>query len=691
MANINGTSRADVLNGFASNDFIRGLGSSDTISASAGNDRVLGASGADYVLGESGADTLEGGSSRDTLKGGRGNDLLDGGSNNDWLIGGSGNDLLDGGTGSDTLNGGQGNDKLNGNRNNDWLAGRSGNDTLSGGKGIDTLNGGSGNDKLSGNSEDDWLLGGSGDDTLTGGTGTDTLDGGIGRDVFSFVPGQGTDEIRNFEDGLDLIQIGGGITFADLDISDLSGNTVVTLNKPGDPNDGQILTILRGIAAANITRVDFILPNVAPNAQNDFLSGLENAVIMGDVLADNGTGVDFDFDGDPLIVTSINGSNASVNNAVTLPESGAILTVNSDGTFTYDTNGQFDTLPSGASSVDSFTYTITDQVGGSSTGTVSLSFTGVNNSPTVAVNTRATLDEADSLILLNTQLNGADPDDSGAGLLYSITGATSNGRVELTTNEGTGIQDFTQADIDNGVVRYVHNGSETNTDSFTFELSDGGEDGASAATGTFIFTINPVNDSPTAVADSFTTNEDTAFTGNVIDGSLSGSTPDSDAEGDTLTVDTTPVSGPSNGILSLNTNGTFTYTPNANFNGTDSFEYSISDGNGGTSTANVNITVNSANNAPDAVDDTVLGPPPFIPIPINILGNDSDPDGDSISIDSFTQPTFGSVANNGRGTLEYTNTNFFGDGDPDSFTYTISDGNGGFDTATVNITFLGNV
>ena len=94
-----------------------------------------------------------------------------------------------------------------------------------------------------------------------------------------------------------------------------------------------------------------------------------------------------------------------------------------------------------------------------------------------------------------------------------------------------------------------------------------------------------VTDGPVAVADSFRTGEDAPFSGSILDGSLSGNTPDYDPDADPLTVSTTPVSGPSHGVLVLNADGTFSYTPTSGYNGPDSFEYSISDGKGGTDTA----------------------------------------------------------------------------------------------------------
>jgi VCBS repeat-containing protein len=124
------------------------------------------------------------------------------------------------------------------------------------------------------------------------------------------------------------------------------------------------------------------------------------------------------------------------------------------------------------------------------------------------------------------------------------------------------------------------------------------------------------NTAPVAHDDAFTTDEDTPLVGNVLVDNGSGA--DEDADGDPLTVDTTPISGPANGTLALAANGDFTYTPNADFNGIDSFEYQIDDGNGGTDVGLVTITVNAVNDAPvvdaaafsvpeDAAVGTVVG------------------------------------------------------------------------------------
>jgi hypothetical protein len=106
---------------------------------------------------------------------------------------------------------------------------------------------------------------------------------------------------------------------------------------------------------------------------------------------------------------------------------------------------------------------------------------------------------------------------------------------------------------------------------------------------------------------------------------------DTDPDGDSLTA--VLQSGPSDGSLSLNSNGGFTYTPNADFFGDDSFNYKVNDGFLDSNTAKVTITVNEVNTAPTAAnnsystdEDTTLN----VSAP-GVLGNDTDPDGDSLT------------------------------------------------------------
>src|SRR6056297_4367458 len=92
-----------------------------------------------------------------------------------------------------------------------------------------------------------------------------------------------------------------------------------------------------------------------------------------------------------------------------------------------------------------------------------------------------------------------------------------------------------------------------------------------------------------------------------------------------ITLTATLNTGPSNGTVVQNADGSFTYTPDPDYNGPDSFTYDISDGNGGTDTATVNITVNPVNDDPNAVDDTYTGDEAtgHSVAQYGVLGNDS--------------------------------------------------------------------
>ena len=146
-------------------------------------------------------------------------------------------------------------------------------------------------------------------------------------------------------------------------------------------------------------------------------------------------------------------------------------------------------------------------------------------------------------------------------------------------------------------------------------------------------------------------------------------------------------SDPAHGTVVDNGDGTLTYTPDEGYFGSDSFTYTISDGQGETDTATVALTVTSNNQAPAAVADEAVTDEDS-PVIISPLANDTDPDEDNLVIDSFSDPAHGTVVDNGDGTLTYTpDEGYFGS---DSFTYTISDGQGETDTATVALNVIEN-
>jgi VCBS repeat-containing protein len=137
----------------------------------------------------------------------------------------------------------------------------------------------------------------------------------------------------------------------------------------------------------------------------------------------------------------------------------------------------------------------------------------------------------------------------------------------------------------NGTFSYLHNGSETLTDSFTYKINDGTTESNLA---TVLITITPVNDAPVAISDQIAikNNESTNL---LFGGASSVLANDTDAEKNTLSA--VLVTGPSNGILTLNSNGSFEYKHNGSDTVTDSFTYKVNDGSIDSNIVTVNITI----------------------------------------------------------------------------------------------------
>jgi hypothetical protein len=160
---------------------------------------------------------------------------------------------------------------------------------------------------------------------------------------------------------------------------------------------------------------------------------------------------------------------------------------------------------------------------------------------------------------------------------------------------------------------------------------------------------------------------------------------DTDPDGNALTV--VAVTPAAHGTVSFAGGLSVTYTANAGYFGPDAFTYSVSDGNGGFDTANVFVSVNLGDNgAPTASPDsaiTTFG----VPVTLNVLTNDSDPNGDPLAVVAVTQPALG------EGVVTFTASSvtftpaagFFGIA---PFTYTVADTRGGTAEGGVTVTVL---
>jgi len=215
--------------------------------------------------------------------------------------------------------------------------------------------------------------------------------------------------------------------------------------------------------------------------------------------------------------------------------------------------------------------------------------------------------------------------------------------------------------------------NENITGAWTLEFCDDGRrDSGTYYASTLNIQYTLPNTPPNAADDTATTDEDQTVTINVLAN-------DSDPDGDTLSISS--VSAPANGSATIN-GDTIDYTPNPDYYGTDSFTYTITDGTD-TATATVTVTVNGVNDAPLAVDDSA-DTEQETTVSIPVLSNDSDPDGDTLTISSVSAPANGSATINGD-TIDYTPAvGFSGD---DTFTYTVTDGTAS-STATVTVSVV---
>ncbi|USO04440.1 MAG: hypothetical protein H6853_04000 [Rhodospirillales bacterium] len=108
----------------------------------------------------------------------------------------------------------------------------------------------------------------------------------------------------------------------------------------------------------------------------------------------------------------------------------------------------------------------------------------------LTTNNGTTLNEGASIVITTGELDATDTDTPDSNLIYTITSATGNGTLFNGTTALGLTGSFTQQDIIDGRISYTHDDSETDTDSFSFSLTDGGE----IVTGSFNMTINAVFD-----------------------------------------------------------------------------------------------------------------------------------------------------------------------------------------------------
>ncbi|MBI9115896.1 Ig-like domain-containing protein [Sanguibacter suaedae] len=370
---------------------------------------------------------------------------------------------------------------------------------------------------------------------------------------------------------------------------------------------------------------DPIAGNAPPEATPHLVSfapapGARTLVL--DVLAD-----DTDPDGDLLTVVGVTDA------------AGGTVSVGPDGTVTYAPRENF-------AGRDVFTYTIQDTAGNRATAAVQVEV--VNTAPD-AVDDSTSVPGATPAVL-DLVANDSDPNGDALTVRSADLMSAEGGTVTVT----------------DGVATYTPAPGFRGTDTFTYTVED-----SRGASDVATVTVTVTNNAPVAVDDTVSGNIGVAIPVDVRAN-------DSDLDEDALAVSV--LTGPSHGTLTLAADGTGTYRPNPGYSGPDSFTYRVSDGFGGTDDATVTISVNGS---PVAVDDA-RSTPGDTPVSVAVLDNDSDPEGDPLTVTATSVPSHGAAAAQLDGTVVYTpDPGWAGD---DTFTYTVSDAGGLQATATVTVT-----
>ncbi len=296
-------------------------------------------------------------------------------------------------------------------------------------------------------------------------------------------------------------------------------------------------------------------------ALNDAAKTLINTPVSSNVL-----GNDYDPQGDIM----------TVSNPGTVTTASGELVIAANGTYTF-------TPATGFTGDYTYTYTVCDNGTPQACDQATLTITVVpapteNNDPPVALNNAY-------LTAVNTTVNGtilpndSDPDNNPltvtAGTYDSNGDGTQDGTLPVGTPQTVGgINSSGQAVANagqltqnaDGTFSFVPANGFTGQVTYGYTISDG-----FGGTDTALVTIDITNGNTTfATDDSYILNQGIQITGNIL-------TNDYDPQGNTQTVNTTPVVAPLHGTLILNANGTFTYTPNPGFTGTDQFVYEVCD------------------------------------------------------------------------------------------------------------------
>jgi len=425
-----------------------------------------------------------------------------------------------------------------------------------------------------------------------------------------------------------VLAAAGGFTYTPN--RDVHGSDSFTYEARDASGAGDMETVVVFVAARND----------APAAQSDAYPAVEDTPLS--IAAPGVLGNDADVDGDAL--------SASVAAA---PAHG-VLQLGADGAFVYTPAPQY-------FGSDTFTYTLRDPSGATTTGSVALAVAAVNDAPLASADAYVT-NEDGALVITGPGVLVNDTDIENDALSASTATPPAHGTLTFNPNGG-----FT----------YTPSPHYFGPDAFTYTVRD-----ANGATGlgTVALSVQPVNDAPVAALDAYAADEDVALV--IAAPGVLGN--DSDVENDALSASI--ATSPAHGTLVFGPSGAFTYTPHPDYSGGDNFTYSARDPSGATGLGSVSLTVRAINDSPVATADgyatdediaLVVAAP-------GVLGNDSDVEGDVLRVTLAGPPAHGTLSLDTSGAFVFTpEQDFHG---TDAWSYRADDDQGGTRVGNVAVT-----